>query len=378
MITPEAETYLRCRLEDALIGSLDSGRQELGHRVRAALAIGALTEDAAELLLADADRAFGLRLADVDRDDDDVGDDRPEPPRTVVCPTVIEQDWGTLVITHLVLGEYESTVGVSGVLRAAPTRGPHRHDEPWQAIEVVDAAGTTHHSHFSGGSSDTSFDGGYTVCPGLDPAAAAVTVAGHRIDLADPPVPPAVRVESLHGLSPPERARRHLQLVSGGHGPWNQHEAQVARETFVDLELSDVDERPGAGARPARHRGPRSRRDKTSSRWLAIGATTPPVDGLVLTLTTLTDDGRVSFIGTSHGPVNSEEHWPPIRLGAVDDLGTRYTGQPDQSSSGGRSFQVTERLVPDLAANATVLTIVIDTLCHQVLIDVPLDWQEAR
>lgn len=377
MSAPDAETYLRCRLEDALIAGSGSGREGLANRVRAALAVGVITDDAAEELLADAERAFAIR------DEDEFGaypeDEHPAPPRVVTCPTVIEQDWGTLVISHVAFGEHETTLGVSGVLHAARSRNRHRHRDRWAEIDIDDATGTTHHAHFSGGSSGNSFDGEYSVHPRLDPASTSITVAGRRIDLVDPPTPPVVRIDELHDLSALDRARRHLELALGGNQWRNSDDAQDARETFTDLGLDIPEDADASTAKPARAPGQRGRRSQGAGRYLGIGVTTPQVDGLVITLAALTDAGRLSISGTARGRINVEQHWPPpVLVSAVDDLGTHYVCHHDSGGGGSDGFQSTGRLVPALDPHATRLTIILDTLCHRALVDVPLDWQEPR
>lgn len=372
----DAETYLRCRLEDALVGRLPA-IDELRYRVRAAYAVGAVGDLVAERVLADAQRASALRSPG---QHDAAQDERPfDPPHVVVRPTAIACDWGTLVITHLVFGEHSTVFGAQGTL-STPVRHRHRRpDAPWDTLEVIDAAGTRFEAHYSGSSSDTSFDGEYELYPALDRATTSVTVAGRTFDLATQPEAPLVRVDALDGLTPLDRADRHLDLLTppgSAHMYYEDVERPIARETLTALGLEVPDRSapaPRRRARPARHRQPAAR-----SRWIGIGTTTPLVDGVVMALTSLSDDGTMSLMGHTVGPLTADHAWPPMRIDAVDDLGNRYATSEDSHSYGEREFGGRLRFTPALAARASTLTVGVDLLRHRLELDVPLDWQDVR
>jgi hypothetical protein len=372
----DAETYLRCRLEDALIAGPSFDHSRLVRQVSAALAVGAVDASAADQVLADAARAAGLRFGDSFEGGD--FDNQPKVARTIACPTRIEQEWGTLVITHVTLGEHETVIGASGVLKAASPRRHHRR-EPWEELEVIDAAGGSRDAHFSGGSSGSSFDGQFQVHPALDPTSTFVTIAGYRVDLVDRPGGLGPRIESLEDLTPDERARRHLDLLSSSSRPGGEQESVIARETLADLGFDVPAEDARQGAHPTAHaafHAHSSTAQKSASRWLAIGATTPTLDGVSITLNTLSDSGEMSCTGNVSGRLQDGSPYPMARVLAEDDLGQHYTSHLGQGGGGGGNFHGTLQLVPTLNPAAKMLTFVIDTLCHRVLVDVPLEWPE--
>lgn len=373
------ETYLRCRLEDAVVDE-DGGPEVFRAQVAAVRALGALPDDAAARLAHDAPRA--LRRLEHHHDHDRPADG---PPAVIACPTVVEQPWGTFVLTHVVAHPHQTVLGAFGTVRdhdalAAGRAGHgHRHGHAGPGFPDtidVDTGTGVQQAHFSGGAGSSGFSGAYTADPPLPPGAASITVLGRAVPLTGRGTR-EFRVDPLAGLSAAQRAARHLELVAAREHWYEQDPAAAARGVFADLGVAVPDAGPAVPGRAPgpprpRRRGPRGR--DAALRWIPIGAVTPLDDGWLALIAVLDRDGEtgLAFVG---GTVDQHGGQPLWRTTVSDDRGRTLPTSVRDSGSDGEQFHAMVALDRPPAADATALSVAVDLLTHRVEVDVPLAWQ---
>lgn len=342
----DPETVLRLRGERGLFDD----EFDLRPDARTLLAVGALSQAAAESVLDDYRRAFALRgrhmRSHVTSQPAQSGPDV----RMAGCPAVIEQDGTVLELRLLTLSSARTALHVrarrTGLTSSVPSApGRARHGGAWPPeLEITDDRGTTVGAEFSGSGSETEMDGMYQAWPGLAPDTAWINVAGRRIELVEPPAR-AVTVErstatgnalvaehlehvlSLHGWG--LSASRAIDVLIDA-GTLSADDPLVARTHRIKAALDGEtpDEPPEPWSSIVRRRGNKA----GPVHSLTIGAATPDVDGcriLVLALDSTAErftigievDGAVSLDGAD-APLDV----PAFAFTAADDRGNRYLG----------------------------------------------------
>ena len=441
MAQSDAELYLRLAGERALLDpAADHGQQDdsaLGAAGHALVAVGALPAGAAQAIVDD----YGLALAYRSGESAHFhhvrarragGRARPDlalgPLRAVACHRLIEQPWGQLLLSYVVLGDEATVLHVT--MRPAPVPpGPGAAGGsrgrlagggrvpggagsrvvglglPRQ-LTVTDDRGTASTAGFSGGGSDDEWRGQFEVRPPLAPDTAWVEVLGERIGL--PSVPSAgvqVRVEPQNGT---DLARRYLwvKLASGTEFD-SPDEMETSIEALIAAGALEADDPAigevrrvmgalfrGSGTVPATNaalpqpwRSVLARRGRASGpEGLAVaGATTPPLDGFTLAILAVRSTDERFYADVETVPGLPHSHWPfgavdrpLLAWWATDDRGQHYLGaqgewQFSEDRSGGQI-----EFWPALDPAAKVLDIMPTTMTARAVIRVPLDWREER
>lgn len=195
------------------------------------------------------------------------------PLRAVPCPRLIEQPWGQLFLSYVVLSDEVTVLHVSMRPASVPSGQRRAGARGWLAgharvsgrrlggagsrvvglglprqLTVADDRGTTSTASFSGGGSDDEWRGRFEASPPLAPDTAWVEVLGERVGL--PSTPPAgvqVWVEPQEDADP---AHRYLwaKLASVA-----ESDSSDAMETSIEalvaagaLEAGDPGHRRGA------------------------------------------------------------------------------------------------------------------------------------
>jgi hypothetical protein len=434
-----AELYLRLAGERALLDARgDAGPPEnaaLDAAAHALVAVGAMTAGAAQAIVDDYGLACGYRAGEdyrhhraLRRDTGGAAAPVPGRPalRAVPCHRLIEQPWGELVLRYVVLSDEETVLHVTmrPVLppegRSRPAayrgrlvgRGPHPRGAGGHLVgpglparlTVADDRGTTSTASFSGGGSDTEWQGEFQAVPPLAPGTAWIDVYGERIALPGPSAGHAeVRVEPAPDA---DRAQGYLRLrlatlaesqSAGAMG--TAIEALVAAGTLppADPAIAEVravaDHRfagPGATSgstaalpEPWRSMLPLRGQGGGPQGQVVVGATTPPFDGITVAILAVRSADELFTADVEVVP--GLTHWhqggeavgtPLVAWWAADDLGHHYLGQqgrwhfsPDRA--GGEI-----EFWPALDPAAKVLDIRPATLAARAVIRVLLDWDE--
>ncbi len=445
MAQSDAELYLRLAGERALLdpppgeGRSDDSRLETaGH---ALVAVGALTARVAQAIVDDyrlalAYREGGLSHLHHVRARQAVRRAGPAPVpgplRAVPCQRLIEQPWGQLVLSYVVLSD-EATVLHVTMRPPPPPAGLARRGRPHGMLigraglagrggrglaghhvgpglpgqlTLTDDQGTVTTADFSGGGSDDEWRGQFEARPPLAPDTAWIEVLGERIGLAAaPPAGVEVRVEPR---ADPDLARGYLwaRLAARAeiHTPdpaETSIEALVAAGALAADDPAIAEVRavvgrlfPGSGPTPGGNTAlPEPWRSMLARRGQAggpgglvvVGATTPPLGGFTLALLAVhSTDGQFSA-DVESVPGLPHWHWgsgavdgPLLAWWAADDRGHHYLGQQGQwHSSEDRSGGQIE-FWPALDPAAQVLDIMPTTMTERAVIRVPLDWGEDQ
>jgi hypothetical protein len=443
----DAELYLRLAGERTVLGSGtgdgDQHSSRLDIAAHALVAVGAMAADAAQAIVDDYDLALSYR----DREGHHHrrrAARQATPPlnlgplRAVPCQRLIEQPWGELFLSYIVLGDDVTTLHVimrpvlsppgqprrrpghsttlSAVARVSPVspagvrgRGPGGHligpGLPRQ-LRAVDDRGTTAAGGFSGGGDDTEWRGQFELQPALAPGTAWVEVLGERVDLARHPDRPAeVWVEPQPDQDP---ARSYLWTRLASMGEFRSPEVMEATIDTLVAAGALAEEDPGiaevravvnglfggAGTTPAfRAALPEPWRTMMGRRGQAggpdglvvVGATTPPFGGFAVAVLAVrsTDEGFsaevevVPALAHWHGPRGGVDS-PMLAWWARDDLGHHYLGQQDGWHSGQDRSGGEIGFWPALDPAARVLDIMPTTMTARAVIRVPLEWGEER
>ena len=445
MAQSDAELYLRLTGERAVLDPAADGGQPddsaLDAAGQALVAVGALTARVAQGVMDD----YGLARAY--RSDESAQFHharaqraarraRPDaalvPLRAVPCHRLIEQPWGQLFLSYVVLGDEATVLHVT--MRSAPLPpGQRRAGAPGgrlagrsrisarmpggagsgvvgpglpRQLTLADDRGTTSTASFSGGGGDDEWQGRFEASPALALDTAWVEVLGERVGL--PSTPPAgvqVWVESQADADPVHRYLWVKLASVAGFGSSDTMETSIeALIAAGALEAGDpaIGEVrtvmgaffPGSGPAPAANaalpepwRSVLARRGRGSGpeRLAVVAATTPPLDGLTLAvLAVRSTDGRF-YADVETVPGVAHSHWPSgvaarplLAWWAADDRGHHYLGQQgawhfgEERSGGQIEFR------PALDPAAKTLDIMPTTMTARAVIRVPLDWNEDR
>ncbi len=450
MAERDAELYLRLTGERALLdsgtGDGDQRSSRLDTTAHALVAVGVMAADAAQAIVDDYHLALSYRereghhhhrwarrAARQATPSPNLG-----PLRAVPCQRLIEQPWGELFLSYIVLGDEATTLHVimrpvlpplgqprrrpghaaavsaaSRVSAVAPAGGPGRGlgghmigpGLPGQ-LTAADDRGTTAAGGFSGGGGDTQWQGRFELQPALAPGTAWIEVLGERVDLArHPDVGAEVWVEPQPDQDP---ARSYLWARLASLGEFRSPEVMEATIDTLVAAGALAEEDPGiaevravvsrlfagAGATPAfRAALPEPWRTMMGRRGQAggpgglvvVGATTPPFGGFaVAVLAVRSTDERFSAEVEVvpawphwHGPQGGVDQ-PMLTWWARDDLGHHYLGQQDSWHSGQDRSGGEIGFWPALDPAARVLDIMPATMTARAVVRVRLEWGEKR
>ena len=445
MAQSDAELYLRLTGERALLEpAADDGRPDdspLSTAAHALVAVGALTAGVAQAIADD----YGLALAYRGGEPAHVRHVRARraaqhatpapalgPLRAVPCHRLIEQPWGQLFLSYVVLSDEVTVLHATMRPASGPsgqrTAGAHRgrlvrggrvgglgprgpggrvvgQGLPRQ-LAVTDDRGTTSTASFSGGGSDDEWRGRFEASPPLAPGTAWIEVLGERIGLPSAPsagvqvrvepLPDAdlahrylwARLASLAEFHSPDAMETSIQaLVAAGalkaDDPVTGEVRAVARGLFGGSGTAS-----GTNAvLPEPWRSMLARRGRAGGpQGLAVaGATTPPLGGFMVALLAVRSTDERFYADVETVPGLPHWHWPSgvvdrplLAWWAADDRGHQYLGgQEEWHFSEERSGGQIE-FWPALDPAARVLDIMPTTMTARAVIRVPLDWGEDR
>ena len=439
MAQSDAELYLRLTGERTLLdpapGEGRSDDSPLGAAAHALVAVGALTAGVAQAIVND----YGLALTYRGGDHAHFHHVRAQrasqraapqpalgPLRAVPCHRLIEQPWGQLFLSYVVLSDEATVLHVT--MRPPPLPPGQPRQRPHRAVmtgrrppgmtghvlglglpgqlTVTDDRGTTSTASFGGGGDESEFRGQFETHPPLATDTAWLEVLGERVELStSAPAGAEVRVEPR-----PEgnRARDYLwaKLASaaefGSSGALHTSiEALIATDALATDDPAVADVRAvsgvlsrgsgtvpgGRGALPEPWRSMLARRgqDGGPQGLVVVGATTPPFDGFTLALLAVhsTDEGFSADVEIIPGLPHW--HWasgtvdePLLAWWAADDRGHHYLGQQGNWHSGDDRSGGQIEFWPALDPAARVLDIMPTTMTARAVIRVPLEWGEDR
>jgi hypothetical protein len=350
----------------------------------------------------------------------------------VACYRLIEQPWGQLLLSYVVLSDEATVLHVTmrpapvppGQRRAGASRGRLAGGGRMSArapggaggrvvglglprqLTVTDDRGTTSTASFSGGGSDDEWRGRFEVSPGLAPDTAWVEVLGERVGLAsEPSAGVQVWVEPQADADP---VHRYLWVKLASVAEFDSPDAiETSIEALIAAGAMEADDPairevrtvmgalfPGSGTAPAANaalpepwRSVLARRGQNSGpeRLAVAGATTPPLDGFTLAVLALRSADERFYADVETVPGLGHSHWPSgvvdrplLAWWAADDCGHHYLGaqgewQYSEDRSGGQI-----EFWPALDPAAKVLDIMPTTMTARAVIRVPLDWGEER
>ena len=363
----DAERYLRLTGEQWLRAGGDTGglprNPVLAAAAAALVAVDAMTIANARDVIADYDPA----LAPGRDHRDPVSTGQPVAParpdigqlRVVPCERVIDQPGVRLSIHYVAFTRRSTTLRVD--LRLDEPSGclPSGHPIPaWpRRLSVTDSAGTTATAEFSGSAriGDRTWHGQYEVHPQLAAEAAWIELLGERVELTAQPAGIQTWVEQLPAQAP---AVRHLwervATLNDFHDPHLALDATIAALVAAGALETDapvINEaravlavlRPGSADPAARPPGLAEPWRSLLARWrqaggpvctIAVGAVTPPFDGVTAAVIALESRDEhfgitVELVpgvrtGLPYGDVPDQQH---LTWWAVDNLGNGYLGE---------------------------------------------------
>jgi hypothetical protein len=448
MAQSDAQLYLRLAGERAVLDPAgDRGQRDdsaLDTAGQALVAVGALTAGVAQAVVDDYGLALAYRAGEsaqfhYARAQRAARRGPPDPAlrplRAVPCHRLIEQPWGQLFLSYVVLSDEATVLHVAmrpsplppGQRRAGASggrlagwgrmsaqaggagRGVVGPGLPRQ-LTVTDDRGTTSTASFSGGGSDDEWRGRFEVNPGLAPDTAWVEVLGERVGFpSGPSAGVQVRVEPQADGDPVHRYLWvKLASVAGSNSPdvmETSIEALIAAgalqaddpaigevRTVMGAVMGAVF--PGSGpasaasaALPEPWRSLLARRGRTSGpeRLVVAGATTPPLGGFTVAVLALRSSDERFYADVETVPGVGHSHWPSgvvdrplVAWWAADDRGHHYLGQQgewrfSEDRSGGQI-----EFWPALDPAAKVVDIMPTTMTARAVIRVPLGSDDDR
>ena len=327
--------------------------------------------------------------------------------RVVPCDRVIDQPGARLTFHYVAFTSHATTIRADFRLDEPPPRQPRPDPLPaWaRQLSVTDSQGTTAAAVFSGSGriGGTVFRGRFETDPRLAADTTWIELLGERIELAAPPAvtetwveplpeqDPAVRhvwerVATLNDFHDPRLAfeATAAALVAAGALPAGAPVLDDARAVLAVLRPRNPD-----GANPAPP--PRDLAGPWPSllaRWgqlggqvrtIAVGAVTPPFDGVTAAVIAL--ESRAEHFGVS------VELVPGVRTGlpyadlpdqgyltwwAADDLGNYYLGEQGTWNPGAHRSYGTILFWPALDLRATRIDLMPTAAATRAVIRVPL------
>jgi hypothetical protein len=434
----DAELYLRLVGERMLLEHRTSPHRApwdspLTAATEALVAVGAITAQAADVLLDDHDLAVALRsrvnepgqrrLLAGPRPRTVVGSGPPLGPRRVVaCDARIERTDLTLFVRYVSLSEDGARIGISGRGRARDSRSPHqahlrigrglpnrkpRLGPGLRQVTLTDDRGGTANANFSGMGTDEGWHGQLEADQPLAVETRWIELDGVRIPLIDDEAPVDISVERLPDEDPARRILRRLAAPEQPHRS-SIEAIEPAIEALVACGALPIDDpgiedaraivavtgfgpmRAAQGARPL----PEPWRSMVTRRGLGNGpqgsliasAVTPQFDGISVALTNLesTEEGWAievdvvpEVVMAHHGfgaPITGRRR---LEWWARDDRGNHYLGQVGTWSSrpGGGSGDVS--FWPALDPRASELAVMPTAETERAVIRLPLAWNRG-
>ena len=323
--------------------------------------------------------------------------------RVVPCERVIDQAGGRLTIHYVAFTGHATTLRVA--LRLDEPSGclPSGHPIPaWaRRLTVTDSWGTAAVAEFSGSAriGDSIWHGQYEVRPRLAAQTAWIELLGERVELTARPAGVQTWVEPLPAQDP---AVRHLwervATLNDFHDPHRALDATIAALVAAGALHADapvIDDaravlavlRPDDAA-PVAH--PPCLAEPWRSllaRWghtggpvctIAVGAVTPPFDGVTATVIALESrDEHFSITvelvpgvrtGLPYGGLPDQQH---LTWWAVDNLGNYYLGEQGSWNPGDHRSRGTIGFWPALDQRATSIDLIPTATAARALIRVP-------
>jgi hypothetical protein len=402
-----AETYARrCAERELRVPDGEWGPpQSFPEAVRALISVGLLDAELASRVVADYGRARTLRglqgyVSDSDgRDRSTRVDGIGQPIRVARCSSEFLIEDATVVLTSVTLQPHRTRF--TAAIRREPDTVARRlipRPPPFPAHDftVTDDTGrTVSVGHAWGGAGGRT--AWYNAWEGLSLDTVWLVVNGIRVVLDDTGVGAAATAETFvaEQSSTAERAARYLQHYALGtvaHEPLPPLavvvEALVACGALStdspDLRSAlQSDERVRRLTRSAAvsfpSRGQPGSSSEPSSQTVVVGVTTPPIDGVRITVVELTvsdghfrmevDGSGVADLGENHRPRFNR---PRLAIWAADDVGNRCRGSIGEFNFGSAGFSGTVTFHPHLDSNASVLNLEFDTDRAQAIVQIPL------
>lgn len=421
----DAELYLRLLGEEMLLSS-EAGRRgpfgsPLSEAAEALLAVGAISRARARSVLDDYALAEALREQDthgvmMHRQQTRRRRKKPKPlkPRRVVpCGTVIDSPAGTLEVRYVILAADSTQLAVTvrphssttgrRARRALMGMGPMHSFQ----VTVADDRGLATGTHFSGGGSDTLWEGHLTAQQPLAVDTAWVEVNGTRVQLRERPAPYEIRVETLpqqepalryleHRLASPERFHQGEEqlddavaaLVAAGALAQDDPRLAELRSVHTQLPRHPRGRRAGGGSsrlpEPWRSLGARLGREDGPTGTVALGAVTPEFDAYVVAVASLESSPHsftleVEAAGAlAHGPFAPALAGGRLAWWASDDRGNHYLGQMGGWSGADDSMSGTIEFEAPLDPKAMRLEIMPTGDTARAVISVELPWSPRK
>jgi hypothetical protein len=330
--------------------------------------------------------------------------------RVVPCERVIDQPGGRLTIYYVAFTGRATTLRVDLGLDEPAECVPARHPIPaWaRRVSVTDSRGTRAVAEFSGRASfgDRVWHGQYEVCPQLAAESVWLELLGERVELTARPAgiqtwtetlpvqDPAVRhlwerVATLNDFHDPHLAldATIATLVAAGALPAEDQVIDDARAVLAVL-------RPDAAASVARPRTLAGPWPSLLARWgdaggpartIAVGAVTPPFDGVTAAVTAL--ESRDEHFGITVElapgvltglPYSGLPDQRYLTWWAVDNLGHYYLGEQGSWNPGDSRAWGTIGFWPALDKRATSIDLMPTAATARAVIRVPCARSATR
>ena len=268
-------------------------------------------------------------------------------------------------------------------------------------LSVTDSGGTTATAEFSGDAriGDRAWHGQYEVHPQLAAEAAWIELLGERVELTAQPAGIQTWVERLPASDPAVRhVRERVATLNDFHDPHLALEATIAALVAAGALETDapvIDEahavlavlRPGSADPAARPPGLAEPWRSLLARWgqaggpvctIAVGAVTPPFDGVTAAVVAL--ESRHEHFGITvelvpgvrtglpYGDVPDQQH---LTWWAVDNLGNRYLGEQGSWNPGANRSWGSIGFWPALDKRAASIDLIPTATAARAVIRVP-------
>lgn len=404
----DAELYLRLAGERALVAGSNPhhhGPSGLLTAAQALVAVGAIKAKVAQRVTDDYALASSLRRDGAHSPPFAYGREardakEPYAPRRIVpCDVELDLPAGRLRVHHIRLAE--DSVDVAATLDFS-TPLSHGHNVLMygggpHSLTVRDDRGNQVGTDFSGGGSDTTWEGTFSGEGTLAADAAYLEIDGVRVDLDEGAPGLEARIEDLPSADP---ALRHLWgSVATTHSMHGGVDVESAIDALVAAGALDPDHPDLPSLRevasPAMpHRGggnPLPEPWRSLQRWgggagpvgvLIVGATPPVFDGVALAINTLRSSADEWSLDVETTP-DIGMHWQfdggdvnprMVAWWAADDRGHHYLGEVGSWGGGTDSGRGSISFEAALDPKATSLDLMPTGPTQRAVIRVPLAW----
>ncbi len=435
----DAERYLRLLGERGLVlGSEQQhgphGDTPLGEAARALVAVGVIGADDAQPIVDDYVLAASLRMTGpvvhrlMRSGRRPAATPRPAAPEATrmlkFLRGSLEQPAGTIECRYALLTSERVEIGATW----RPPAGTHRRARSGRTrygpgpaggpggVTATDDRGTSVACHFQGGGNEIEWRGQLVSTDPLSLDTAWLELDGVRFQLRPAPARPVATIESPEGAGEPHRYLWHW-LARGNR--WRMRDGGIEQliGVLVDAGVMSADDPvldgvrhvaeriggpgppglrarvPGGGPGAPEHLpeewrsllGRRAQQAGGPDGSVAVGASAPPFEGGVITITELTSEEagfsaevsiRSDGADSPFGRTELDQSW--IAWWAADDRGNWYLGDVGQWSGGAGTGHGTVGFGPPLDARATELRLMPTTLHERAVIPVRLDWESEQ